>query len=384
MGLQMPHSGYFKLLPVVVFVGGCTFGEGPEFVLPDSDQTASESEMTAVNDVIPNMGDAQEANNSVQMLEVESTSSTVAQEDQAAQPEVEPESISTNISTTESENASGESIAPIVSSDPANSAEASIAPAVAPDNDAIIRIPRTDRSNAPVIDGETIDYIGGTELIGGEWQFAAQFDAALQPLAISQFMFGNSDQTSTSAYHHWAVIHDGEYLYLIVVIDDDGEHFQDSNEQRKLWKDDSVELFFDGNNSQLTDYDGVDDFHITVNLQSSPGVANASYGTDPKITGSDQSAAVPGDFVFKAGLNKGPQPSDATRARTDIYEFRIKLSELNIQLDVPFGIEVQFNDDDDGDTRDAKWGWRHPVGNDSSNDFTWQNPSFMGTAVLIR
>jgi len=51
-------------------------------------------------------------------------------------------------------------------------------------------------------------------------------------------------------------------------------------------------------------------------------------------------------------------------------------------LGKPFGFEIQLNDDDDGGSRDAKWAWMHPAGLDSTNDFTWQNPSFMGSAVL--
>jgi len=253
-----------------------------------------------------------------------------------------------------------------------------------PASDAVVRIPRTDRPNAPQIDGATLDYITGEDRLDGEWRFAVQRNSFNELLAINRYMFGEPGADNNSAAHQWAALHDGEFLYLLVLSDDAGEHHQDTNEARKPWKDDSVEIFIDGNNSRLTEYDGVDDFHITINLLSPSGTANASYIADPKIRQSDVSATLPSDLIFAAGPEKGPtDPSSAQRGRKDIYEIRIKLSELNIEVGAPFGIEVQINDDDDGGNRDAKWGWYHPSGDTSDNDYTWQNPSFMGTAVLI-
>lgn len=253
-----------------------------------------------------------------------------------------------------------------------------------PDNNSIVRIPFTDRPNAPKIDGDTLDYLAGTELLDGEWRSSAQFNGANEPLSISQYMFGEPGTNNNSASHHWAAVHDGVYLYVLVVSDDAGEHFQDTNELRKPWKDDSVELFIDGNNSRLNQYDGVDDFHMTINLFSSTDVVNSSFIANPKITASETSATLPSDLIFAAGPGKGPAAIDFARGRKDIYEIRLKLSELNIQVGSPFGIELQINDDDNGGSRDAKWGWNHPAGNSSDNDFTWQNPSFMGTAILLR
>jgi len=254
-----------------------------------------------------------------------------------------------------------------------------------PDNNSIVRIPFADRNNAPKIDGATLDYLAGTELLDGEWRSSAQFNAANEPLGISQYMFGEPGTNNDSASHHWAAVHDGVYLYVLVVSDDAGEHFQDTNELRKPWKDDSVELFIDGNNSRLNQYDGVDDFHITINLfSSSTDVVNSSFIANPQIRQSDTSATLPSDLIFAAGPEKGPAAANLERGRKDIYEIRIKLSELNIQIGSPFGIELQINDDDNGGSRDAKWGWNHPTGTNSDNDFTWQNPSFMGTAILLQ
>jgi len=253
-----------------------------------------------------------------------------------------------------------------------------------PASAAIVRIPFTDQPNAPKIDADTLDYIAGSQALEGEWRTAVQFNSENNPLAINQYMFGEPGTNNDGANHHWAAKHDGLYLYLLVVSDDAGEHHQDTNEARKPWKDDSIEIFIDGNHSQLTEYDGVDDFHMTINLFSSVDVANSSYDSAAKIRQSDTSATLPSDLLFVAGPRKGPMAVNVARGRKDIYEIRIKLSELNILVGAPFGIEIQINDDDNGGSRDAKWGWNHPEGSNSDNDFTWQNPSYMGTAILLR
>ena len=243
-------------------------------------------------------------------------------------------------------------------------------------------IPRIDPSNAPKIDGVAIDYIDGTTKLAGEWQNAVQTDNAGALLGINNFMFGDAAQLLDNSEHHWAAMHDGVYFYLLVISDDAGLHWQDNNEIRKPWKDDTVELYFDGNHSRLTNYDGVDDFQFLINLQSSAGENNSTWRSNRRFFKTDVSAPTPADFIFSTGLRKGPYSVEPNRGRKDIYEFRIKISELNIELGKPFGFEIQLNDDDDGGSRDAKWAWTHPVGLDSTNDFTWQNPSYMNSVVL--
>jgi hypothetical protein len=245
-----------------------------------------------------------------------------------------------------------------------------------------LAIPRINRINAPKIDGVAIDYIEGTTELAGEWQNAVQIDNAGALLGINNFMFGNAGQLLDNSTHHWAAMHDGVYFYLLVISDDAGLHWQDNNETRKPWKDDTVELYFDGNHSRLTTYDGVDDFHFLVNLQSSTGENNNTWRSNRRFFNTDESAPIPADFIFSTGIRKGPLSAEPNRGRKDIYEVRIKISELNIELGKPFGFEIQLNDDDDGGNRDAKWAWTHPVGLDSINDFTWQNPSYMNSVVL--
>jgi len=171
---------------------------------------------------------------------------------------------------------------------------------------------------------------------------------------------------------------------LLVVSDDAGEHFQDTEEARKPWKDDSIELYIDGNNSQLQRFDGVDDFHMTINLLANANEPNDSGNANAKILGSELSASLPNDLTFRTGPRNGPLSRTESRGRKDVYEIRLLISELNIAVGVPFGIEVQINDDDEGGTRDRKWGWRHPEGTSVENALTWENPSYMGEAILMQ
>ncbi len=64
------------------------------------------------------------------------------------------------------------------------------------------------------------------------------------------------------------------------------------------------------------------------------------------------------------------------------WEVKLPLAEFGIRKDTLFGLEVQLNLDNDGGARDAKWGWFHPSREEQNVDNTFQNPSFMGTAVI--
>ena len=244
-------------------------------------------------------------------------------------------------------------------------------------------IPRVDQSSLPVIDGALVDYLPNYPVFAGEWHAATTLDQQGNLLAIDSLMIDNTGSASENYNHHWAAVHDGTYLYLLIVSDDAGLHQSDSREVRKPWKDDDLELYFDGNNSKLDSYDGVDDFHLHVNLiNAMSGEANNSYAANRTFLQAVNSANIPSDFIFANGLRSGPESPRAGAGRQDIYELRIKISELNITPGMPFGIELQLNDDDTGGTRDAKWGWSHPAGEPGADDMTWQNPSYMGTALL--
>lgn len=351
----------------LVLSASCSFGDGPELVSEEA------------GDVTP---ESVESDTEASQINADQSMTDQSNADQVNADQSAADSDSNSNSSDEGNNVV-ENVPPVANPDTGQDDGGPDTEQPNSDTNRIVRIPRTDTLNAPKIDGQTLDYLPGTQLLAGEWRFAAQFDSDGQTLGVNQFMFGEPD-SDRQPVHHWAAMHDGVYLYLLVISDDAGIHFQDTNESRKPWKDDSIELFIDGNHSLLNEYDGVDDFHMTVNLLSSPDVLNSSFVDNPLITQSDASAILPSDLLFSTGPQQGPLSDDTSRGRKDFYEFRIKLSELNIVVDAPFGIEIQINDDDNGGTRDAKWGWNHPPGNDPANDLTWQNPSTMGTAVLLQ
>ncbi len=249
---------------------------------------------------------------------------------------------------------------------------------VLPNINALVSIPRIVDGRPPAIDGQTVDIDLQTNRLIGEWESAVQTDRSDQLLTINSLMESNGVNTTAGTGHRWAALHDGTYLYLLVISDDNGEYRFDTQEIRKPWKDDDLEIYFDGNNSLLSSYDGVDDFHMHINLiDPVTSQGNNSFGESKKLYQAVNSATLPADLSFSVGLQRGPLFDDRV-FRSDIYEIRIKLSELNIIVGQPFGFELQLNDDDDGETRDTKWGWHHPAGSDQA----WENPSLLATVIL--
>ena len=119
-----------------------------------------------------------------------------------------------------------------------------------------------------------------------------------------------------------------------------------------------------------------------VSQSVSGGGDNSSDASDPRIEAGFGSAPLPEGIDFAAAAGAGPLSLRNSSLRQDVYELRIPLASINAVPQREFGFEVQINDDDDGGERDAKWGWIHPSRGTSDLDFTWQNPSYMGTVIL--
>ncbi|MBX2824040.1 MAG: CBM9 family sugar-binding protein, partial [Gammaproteobacteria bacterium] len=109
---------------------------------------------------------------------------------------------------------------------------------------------------------------------------------------------------------------------------------------------------------------------------------NSHLSVNRRITAGFGSAPLPQTVEFSVGLGTGPLSFRNASTRQDVYEVRIPIADLGITIGQPFGIEMQLDDDDDGDTRDAKWGWFHRSRTVADSDETWKNPSLMGTAIL--
>ncbi len=240
-------------------------------------------------------------------------------------------------------------------------------------------IPRIAPSQAPVIDGLGAEQSNNRSLIN-EWAAAVQFDRNGEPLAFNNLMIDvNADSADQSNLRNWSAMHDGEYLFILVLSDDIGRRQSDSN---VIQNDDSLELYFDGNNSKLSTWGDVDDFSFLIPLLRQ-NTSDPNYSPEGHITRGTGSELTPVELVFHTGPGMGPDGIRVSRWELDVYEFKIKLADVGIRVGQPFGFEIQINDDDNGMNRDSKWGWFHPSRvNNTNTDRTILDPSVMGTVVL--
>jgi hypothetical protein len=162
------------------------------------------------------------------------------------------------------------------------------------------------------------------------------------------------------------------------VSDDTGLRFSDSE---RTWHDDSLELYIDGDNSKSPTYGDDDDIQVIIPLQRLNSASNNDSEDGRFIFGAgSNSASINIDFA--TGIGVGPDGLRVSRWEQDVYEMRIAIDSAGIAVGRAFGLELQINDDDDGDERDGKWGWFHPSRTDENTDFTHLNPSIMGTVIL--
>lgn len=242
-----------------------------------------------------------------------------------------------------------------------------------------------DPADAPVIDG-SFDNVWG----------AAQYrDRDDELLFIDNRLIGfDPDRLDGSTEYRWGSLHDGQYLYFYVLGEAAANRtaFGDSVDP---WQDDSIEIYWDGNRSQGTTYDGVDDFHLIIPLlKLNEGVANRSHlpDTTPDDASDDDDRIQDPDGRAETGFNsasisdlEGVRFATCVCPGSDTYEVRLDLEALQIPVDQSFGFELQLNDDNDGGDREFKFGWRAPSAAEGvlDGDVTWENPSTMGLLELI-
>ena len=193
-----------------------------------------------------------------------------------------------------------------------------------------------------------------------EWRAAAvagtsNFETSLND--IDNLLVANvPDYIDGSGYSRWKAMHDGTNLYIHVRSSTDtGRLFLDSDQP---WHDDSFEIFIDGDNSKGEEFDGVNDFQVSLSADSST--------FEPLNSG----MSAPGLGVFYKSVSDG--------STHPAIEIAINLESAGIEIGKPFGFDVHINEDDNGGDRDAKWGWFEKSGFDRS----WFNPSVLGTLLL--
>ncbi len=165
---------------------------------------------------------------------------------------------------------------------------------------------------------------------------------------INGTIHGRQDLSGT-----WRSSWDDQNLYVKVDIVDD-RYVRDSE---KPWADDSIEIYIDADASRKSRYDGWNDFQLTYRLHDQSLTLG---GRTPK----NKIHAVKHRMVK---LANGYQLETTIPWRT-----------LNVRPKNGHrvGFDIQVNDDDSGDQRDAKLAWN------ARTDQAWKNPQMFGELVL--
>jgi hypothetical protein len=175
------------------------------------------------------------------------------------------------------------------------------------------------------------------------------------PHAIANVVQGAASKTGCSG--SWRALWDSQYLYVFIDVNDN-KLVSDSTGK---YDDDSAEIFVDIGNDKATSYAaGANDYQYRF----------AWDATKPAI-GMDHGNTTTGiDFVL---LTTGTNYALEVRFPwTLLYQ-----NKGGPALGDLMGFEAQINDDDDGGSRDNQLDW-HSTTNDA-----WQNPSLLGTVVLV-
>ncbi|MFK7996544.1 MAG: sugar-binding protein [Granulosicoccus sp.] len=220
-----------------------------------------------------------------------------------------------------------------------------------------VSLPRVQVSEAPLIDG----------LYDDVWDQAQFSDTDANRLFIDNLLSNvdtNTQRTDGNAEFLWAGMHDGTHLYLYIFGENRDAQGADARaDSTILYHDDSVELFFDGNLSRGTSYDGVDDTSIIIALLDQEGNSSGRISR-----GASGSQPIPEGLRF----------FNCLCSPVYTWEIAIPLTSLNINPEQPFGMELQLNDDNTGGDRDSYWGWFQT----SRSPATFFEPRVMGTIEL--
>ena len=165
---------------------------------------------------------------------------------------------------------------------------------------------------------------------------------------ISGTVHGGNDLSG-----NWRSSWDDQNLYVRVNITDD-RHIKDSS---MPWADDSIEIYIDADGSRKTRYDGWNDFQLTYRLY------------DQKLT---MGGSTPKGLINTV-KHRMVKLANGYQLETTIPWTTLKVRPKNGHR---IGFDIQVNDDDTGNQRDAKLAWNAKV------DEAWKNPQMFGELVL--
>ncbi len=214
-------------------------------------------------------------------------------------------------------------------------------------NDQWLEVPK---GSAPTIDGA---------MAAGEWADAVCISG--NRLDSGQNLFDHVEgwwDVRNWGYLKW----DDTNLYYYLKVWDD--YYDYAEDEASNWEFDSVELFFDGNNSDTNPYDGEDDIQIRFNLgQEGTESIDAGYGTGTSWN------------WFKDDVQ---YVVIETETGWDV-EAAIPLADMQLVPGVDIGFEWQLNDCDDPDLTPNRtvYRWWAP------GEPTWSDASLFGTIMLV-
>jgi len=220
-----------------------------------------------------------------------------------------------------------------------------------------VRVPAIDPGAAPMINGA----------LGVLWAPATSDDVNGEPLAIDRLLSGSAEATTGALPgYRWYAMHDLESLYLFVTFDGAGGRFP-SNDSESVFDDDTLNLYVDGNHSRSLSLDD-EDRYLAL-----PARAAAGQERPTAVAPAFLAPVVPASLDYRFCVCPG---------RIGGWELKVSLVELGVTVGQPFGLEVQVDQDIDGGTRDARWGWSNPSRGEREEDYRADSPAWNGTLML--
>ncbi len=188
---------------------------------------------------------------------------------------------------------------------------------------------------------------------------------ALPMFTLNHYLnhWSNLDNLLTDLKLDFKLAWDETYLYWFIDVNDDILHTTGTYN----WQDDGVEIWFDGDNSKLDAYDGINDMGFQFPYMEGLGLDSLFlFGWD----GSGHVKFDPASIMHATTLT-----DDGVS-----LEMAVPLDSIGIEPvnGWKFGVEIDWNDSDtEGVDRDTK------CKSFASEDQTWTNPSYLQTAILM-
>ncbi|MEM7259639.1 MAG: sugar-binding protein, partial [Pseudomonadota bacterium] len=186
---------------------------------------------------------------------------------------------------------------------------------------------------------------------------------------------GDSQITTDGLLSAWSMVTDGETLFIAVRLIDQSIQFDSRSE---WWKDDGIELFLDGDNSkQSGGYDRENDYHFNFRVG------------DARLIRGARSLSIPSNLVYEMSADGFDSDIASSAFAADIdqngaidagfnLEIAIPLDEVEIDEGEAFGLNLHYNDDDNGGERDSKYSWT----GDRGIDIDYLEPSALATVLI--